>query len=250
MKYDLTSMVKGRRKVIVVRPLIPPANLAAPLVRLAYGIIDSWKTRSTLKDDVQENIVPESFGFEGSRLILTIAAETRNWALRVESWHRERFAASIKAATEIDPRFFLSASDAAVQVQFAQEWASSLIRDIDSDMRRRVERIVYQGTVSQTPRREMAKQLVLEMGIEKRRALNIARDQTLKLAGNLDRMRQQEAGIDEYVWRHSGKLHPRPQHVARNGQIYRWDKPPDDGPPRTQPNCGCVAQAYINLEAA
>jgi uncharacterized protein with gpF-like domain len=58
--------------------------------------------------------------------------------------------------------------------------------------------------------------------------------------------RQAEAGIEKYKWRHSGKLHPRAEHRARDGNVYKLGEPAGDTPGMA-PYCGCRAQAYLAI---
>jgi SPP1 gp7 family putative phage head morphogenesis protein len=110
-----------------------------------------------------------------------------------------------------------------------------------------VEDTVWREFVNQTPRNDIAKMLQEQLDIGKSRAELIARDQTVKLSGELNRLRQQQAGIDQYTWRHSGKVNFRPEHKARDGKVFDWNDPPADGHPGNAINCGCTAQAYIDL---
>jgi uncharacterized protein with gpF-like domain len=83
----------------------------------------------------------------------------------------------------------------------------------------------------------------------------------VKLASALDAERQRQAGMDVWKWNHSDKLHPRPEHVARDGKLYA-DEPEHRGklgngqevlvPPPDRPGelpfCGCVRQAVLVFE--
>ena len=73
------------------------------------------------------------------------------------------------------------------------------------------------------------------------RARLIARDQTQKLAGQLNRLRQQTAGIDSYRWQTQEDNRVRPTHAARNGRVFKWEKPPADGHPGQPIACRCIA---------
>jgi SPP1 gp7 family putative phage head morphogenesis protein len=99
--------------------------------------------------------------------------------------------------------------------------------------------------------------LVEEFGFARSRAKLIARDQTSKFNGSLNRIRQQQAGITEYRWSTShdervrgnpdGKYpNARPSHWAREDKVFAWDKPPSDGHPGEPINCRCVALAVLN----
>jgi uncharacterized protein with gpF-like domain len=90
----------------------------------------------------------------------------------------------------------------------------------------------------------VAKELQAVVGISKKRAVRIASDQLQKLTSQLDTERMLDVGIKKWKWRHSGKLHPRVEHVARDNKIYLFSKPPDDMPGEL-PYCGCAKSAVI-----
>jgi SPP1 gp7 family putative phage head morphogenesis protein len=77
------------------------------------------------------------------------------------------------------------------------------------------------------------------------RARLIARDQIGKLNGQLDRQKQTEAGIESYVWRGSLDERERPAHVAREGDVFRWDQPPPDGNPGQPVQCRCSPEPNL-----
>lgn len=167
---------------------------------------------------------------------------------RVEAVQRAGFARAVKTALSFDNSGLMHASDVEPLLDAAVERNVSLIRGLTDDMRRDVERIVWDGMLNQVPRAKIAKDISVRTGIAKKRAVLIARDQTAKLTGELDRFRQEQAGIGKYKWRHSGKENFRPQHLARDGRFYFWNKPPADGHPRSLPNCGCTAQAVVEIK--
>ncbi|MSW51379.1 MAG: hypothetical protein F2817_10900 [Actinobacteria bacterium] len=266
MRYDLRALARARgirRKGIALRPIEPTAVLAGDLDAIARDIIAAAETEiresllpvyeprpSITRDDAANGIANALAGVGSAigRLIISIGPRVRRWALKVEEWHRPKFAAGVKAGTGADVVAFLNAEDAQDQVRASAEWAASLIQGLTDDLRKQVESLTWAAYAAQTPRAELAKQLMERIGVGRTRAEFIARDQTTKLSANLDRLRQNEAGIAEYQWRHSGKAHPRPEHVARNNKIFRWDSPPAGGHPGTEPNCGCRALSYVNLD--
>lgn len=79
------------------------------------------------------------------------------------------------------------------------------------------------------------------------RSVRIASDQLSKITSSLAEERRREAGIDTWRWRHSGKRHPRADHVARNGKEYTDETAPKDRPGQL-PYCGCRGQAVITLD--
>jgi SPP1 gp7 family putative phage head morphogenesis protein len=81
----------------------------------------------------------------------------------------------------------------------------------------------------------------------RRRALNIASDQTVKLASALNEERRREVGIDTWEWMSSHKVHYRPEHLARDGKRYSDADPPPDMPGELI-NCGCTSRAVLSLD--
>lgn len=87
--------------------------------------------------------------------------------------------------------------------------------------------------------------------VARSRAKLIARDQVSKLNGNLTRLRQQGLGLDRYIWRTSRDERVREEHAEREGQVYSWGDPPEDGHPGEPIQCRCTAEAVFGplLEA-
>lgn len=90
----------------------------------------------------------------------------------------------------------------------------------------------------------------------------IARDQTAKLASDLNAIRQQDVGIQRYRWRNvqdqrvvgnPAGLYPEGNevhgdHWGRESEEYRWDSPPEDGHPGQAILCRCAAEPVIDLD--
>lgn len=77
---------------------------------------------------------------------------------------------------------------------------------------------------------------------EKYRPNLIARDQMNKLTGALDHIRQEDLGIDSYVWRTSQDQNVRTSHEANENEVFQWAAPPPTGHPGQDINCRCVAE--------
>lgn len=104
---------------------------------------------------------------------------------------------------------------------------------------------------------DIQKQLQEQFGIEERRAQLIARDQTLKLAGQLQEQRQTQAGIRRYVWTTSDDERVRPDHAALDGTVQEWDAPPvidsrtgRRGHPGSDFQCRCNSDPILDEPAA
>lgn len=85
--------------------------------------------------------------------------------------------------------------------------------------------------------------------LPRNRAHLIARDQIEKLNGQLTRYRQESIGVTEYRWRGVLDQRERDEHREREGQVFEWKEPPDDGHPGHPINCRCWAEAVLpNLD--
>lgn len=122
-----------------------------------------------------------------------------------------------------------------------------LIRSIPAQDLTQVETMVMQSVQAGRDVGALAKGLEERLGVTKRRAALIARDQNAKATSTMLRARQLGMGIEEAKWLHSagGKV-PRPKHVAFSGRVFSLAKGHDfdDGEGAVLPgqpiNCRCV----------
>lgn len=88
-----------------------------------------------------------------------------------------------------------------------------------------------------------------------RHARNVAMDQTRKAYTGINAARMQAAGIQEFEWVHtSGSMHPRADHIAMSGNVYRFDDPPvidkrtgQRGLPGQAIFCRCVLRPRLSF---
>lgn len=78
-----------------------------------------------------------------------------------------------------------------------------------------------------------------------KRAELIATDQIGKLNGQLTQLRQQAIGIKSYRWQTVLDSRVRPDHVEREGDVFKWSDPPPDGHPGEPIRCRCWAAAQL-----
>lgn len=266
MKYDLKALVKAtgtKRKLMRFAVQIVPHSFEIQLQRIYLKPVTTYSqsVRSFIlpsysallaklvrDDDTDELSLQLAAGSTGMyQVVLPLSEDVTQWANRLEEWERTGWVANVEAVAKVDVSVFVTREDVVNTLNASIQNNVNLIRSVADDMRKRTETLVWQAVQNQTPRRELARQLSESLDIGKTRAMTIARDQTTKLGAALEKARQQEAGLDEYIWIKSGKVHYRPEHAARNGKKYSWDKPPYDGSPGQAINCGCHAQAYLDL---
>lgn len=168
-----------------------------------------------------------------------------------------RKALGVNSATLIDTPEIRDIITATTQENVA------LIKSIPEEHFARVSQAVFANYAGQPIEGgSLAKRLQQIGGITDRRAKFIARDQTAKFVSSLNAARQQEAGIDGYIWRNAGDnrvvgkpggLYPEGtrghgNHWDREGKTFSWDSPPPDGHPGMAFNCRCFAEPVINIE--
>jgi SPP1 gp7 family putative phage head morphogenesis protein len=67
-------------------------------------------------------------------------------------------------------------------------------------------------------------------------------------AGLINQLRQQELGIQRYIWRSQDDAKVRDSHADYDDQVFRWEEPPAGGHPAQAHNCRCYAEP-IGVEA-
>ena len=182
---------------------------------------------------------------EGRQLLPRGEADVQAWVERVASWHSNRFRVQVKAVAPLDVGPLLRRSAIEPGLRASVRQGVDLIRDIETQTATRISRRVWETYERGESKAVLAKALREEEGFASRRARVVARDQLGKLTGNLDRLRQQEAGVDQYEWSTAGDDRVRREHADRNGERFKWSDPPPDGHPGVPILCRCRARAVI-----
>jgi SPP1 gp7 family putative phage head morphogenesis protein len=97
---------------------------------------------------------------------------------------------------------------------------------MEERLRKEVRAIIERPIAEGVRVEEIRAELEERMGITRRRAELIARDQTLKTYGQIQEARQTDAGIEEYTWSTSDDERVRESHKLLDGTTQRWDSPP------------------------
>jgi len=275
MPYDLIRMARqaGIRRDVTLRPVEPALGPEKDLARLYLAVLQAWSPERILRNYTgglttdapsdQADAIAESEDLV-TRLIAEFSRGLRDWLVRTEQVHRSRWSAAIKSGLGLDLLMLLTGGEVQETLDVFLERNVALVRNVSDVTRGKISDAVYRGYQERRPAREVAKEIREATGLARDRSLRIAADQNSKLSAALDRERQAEAGIDLFRWRHSGKKHPRLQHVARTGKIYQRASGKQvnaDGSkmsgetiargdfPGEQPWCGCRAQAYLTIMA-
>lgn len=285
MRFDLAAMAARKRRSrspIILRPIITtkaqadslasiyltmlaPWNDAAKAMAEAYGreLAQLSDSGGRLTTDSPEDLgdQPDAIAQAINRLILELSPDLRRWAVRIEEWHRGKWVRAVLSGAAVDLDTIIGSADVRQTIEAWLVRNTSLIRDVNEQARGKIADAVLRGYQQRKPVSEITKEIRVATGFARKRARRIAGDQTVKLASALDAERQRQAGMDVWKWNHSDKLKPRPEHVARDGNLYADDKahrgkldngaevlaPPEDLPGEL-PFCGCVRQAVLVFE--
>jgi SPP1 gp7 family putative phage head morphogenesis protein len=242
---EITNALKRSLFAVTVQPVRAWQQEISDRILPAYGQAVSTLTRDDETDDLREVIRIAEALIEGRTVQVDVEIEA--WMRRAINWHDQRWAEAVRAGTGVDVFPFINQAASLPKVKAFQQRISSLIRDINATARKDIEETVWRGLTEQTPRKEMGKEIAERLGIQRRRANRIAIDQAQKLSGKLTEIRMNEAGLTQYEWRHSGKVHYRPEHKARNGKKYALGYPRGDTP-GLKPFCGCIQLPIIDVE--
>ena len=206
--------------------------------------------------DLSEAIDSEGNWF--TRLFVELRAEIEEWALLTEQWQRGKWRGGVLSATGVDLETMLYAGDVQQTVEASIQSNLALIRDVNDQQSAKMKEAVFRGLNQRLPARDVARELSSITGFGRKRATLIASVELQKISTALDTERQYQAGITQFEWKHSRKLHPRPWHKAREGKIYDLETRkqvggdeviPADDMPGIPIRCGCRKQAHLDLDA-
>ncbi|MFC6487354.1 phage minor head protein [Nitratireductor sp. GCM10026969] len=224
----------------------------AERIKPAYGraLAEQRASDALVRDragDVEVEI--EAVNNEAVRSVFTFRGLFQQWAEQLQLWHMRRFVSALTYSTNVDLTTQLHPADVEDTVEDVIARNMALIRNVSDQTRGRISDIVFRGLQNRTPTREVAREIAKATGMARRRALNIAMDQTQKLSASLDQQRQLQVGMTRFEWIHSGKKHFRPEHLARNGEVFKWNSGVGrDDPPGQAPFCGCKAKGVLEVD--
>ena len=100
----------------------------------------------------------------------------------------------------------------------------SLIHKLAEEKVQRVRTVLEESPGSRVE--DLASRIQTETGTTRSHAELLARDQTLKLNGEIAQARHKAAGVTEYVWRTSRDERVRSRHKALEGTRQKYSEPP------------------------
>lgn len=161
-------------------------------------------------------------------------------ANRTSSYQKDELGRQVRAALGVD----IIAADTKLRPILENFVATSVskIKGLPDKVISSVESTILDGVQKGLTSRDLAKTLAKTFNIEEKRANRIARDQIGTLYGQLNVVRQQEIGIQKFIWRTVKDERVRSEHEEREGQIYSYDDPPDGEYPGEPIGCRCYPE--------
>lgn len=240
-KYKNTLLLLTKKLENDVNTQIVPLlrRLQPEYVNDAYALelTEALNNLISSYDDIDKN----------AKIVATSFVENSNQA------NKQRFYKSIEKAVGVDLQSIIQNEGLEDILLATTRENVNLIKSIPAEYFKNLETLIYTGTTQGRTAGSMIQQIQELGGVTENRARLIARDQSSKLNSALNQQRQQNLGVEEYIWRTAGDGEApagreRHSHHIKNGKKFRWDDPPKDtGHPGEDIQCRCIAQAVIKI---
>lgn len=179
-----------------------------------------------------------------------IRALARQVATRTSDFQRAQLKAQIVELIGVNP-LVRDAKLAAAAEEFVRE-NTALIRTVPERYFAGIEQVIGEGVPEGRRATDLARDIEERFGVAESDAARIANTAVGQFYGDLNRIRQEELGITQFVWDTVGDGRVRDTHRDFQGNTYSWDDLPADESlggervaPGQAPNCRCVATPII-----
>lgn len=264
MRFDLAIMAQNsgyRRKVTPFRPIAPPSSFGEELARIYIENVKVWdaaapgmiatyaRAYAALQHDrapaLQSEIDAADEQTTGKDRLEKIATAVLLFMGRYERWHRMQWIEIVKR-TSVDIGPFIGPNEFATVLENAMARNVALVKDISGEASGKISDIVFRGLQTKTPVEDVAADIQAATGFARKRSIRVAHDQLIKVSAALDTARMMQAGIGEFIWKHTPQKHPRLHHLARNGLVFKLGQPRGDEPGEA-PFCRCYRVPILRL---
>ena len=165
--------------------------------------------------------------------------------------HKEKVARAFHAAISIDVRPFLAENPALRNELLSRvDDNVALITNIADEMVTTIAESTKEVFLEKPfDRQAMKKHFHRQLGKTGWKLRRLARDQVSKSTGQFNQLRQQQLGVQKFIWRTSGDGRVRDTHIDNDGKKFFWDDPPAaTGIPGNDIMCRCTAEAIIDTD--
>ena len=163
--------------------------------------------------------------------------------------HTKRWRTVVKARVKVDLAAVVRDEDLEDYMRLVVLRSAQIITGLTEAAERDVSRVLLDGVLNSRSTAEVRKVLQARLKVHRSRAELIAVDQTSTLVSELNRRRQEDAGVASYTWSTSGDERVRPRHAKLDGREYRWGEKTgaENGDPPGKPiRCRCVARGVLS----
>ena len=270
MRIDLVK-AGARGRTVVLSPIKPRQATEAELRKIIIGILKEIEARrgdilaaaidsrtALFQDKVDLGSILETIR-NMSGAVVTAARHMLRRLFRIESVrHGKKWIEQVNSAIGVDLGVVVGQADVEPLIELAVQKNVALITGLSADVQKRIETVLIDMIVAGKSNADMAKALDEIFHFGRERAELIARDQAAKFNGNLNRIRQQQIGVTEYIWwtmqdervrgNPDGKYaKAKPSHWDRHGKTFRYADAPSDGNPGEPINCRCIARPVLKV---
>lgn len=221
------------------------------LSQLPHMVAEAGIRRDDYVDDIERGIAAVARELE-QVLPTRVAQELAELvASQVDAHSRQQVTRQIVAMLGVEPPTSTAATSTIIRAWRREN--VSLSTSVTRSFLDSMEQVLLRGLRARKGTEELRDDLTVEHRKARNRAVAIADDQTKTLNGQLTAQRHGDLGIERYRWRNSRdeRVRGRPDgkwakakhsHWHREGVIYRYDDPPEDGNPGEPPRCRCWAE--------
>jgi SPP1 gp7 family putative phage head morphogenesis protein len=158
---------------------------------------------------------------------------------------------SKKSIKDYVKNFFFNPKEESFNTKdFVDSWAKenvNLIKGATDDIKNKLKSTIARSFRDGSRSSELFDEIKKITNYGDNRVRLIARDQTSKLYGQLNRQRSQDLGLDSYIWRGVLDERERRAHIALEGKIRKWGEEEFD--PGDEIRCRCTGESIITEDS-
>lgn len=261
--FDLAAVARdaGKRGRIEMKPIGARLSFEVALYRIILGVLQVYeKAKPALIEGARADrsaLTMDAFGISDivsalrgsfSQAIALADNPLRDLFRGEGARHDSRWIEQVNSVIGVDLKAVVTSEQIQPSIDLATRRNVALIKGLTDEVAAKIEVAITDLVSRGASTKEIAAKLTEIGGFGKKRAQLIAITEANKFNGELNQIRQTQAGVSRYTWSTVRDKRVRPSHRAREGQVYRWDTPPAGGPPGSEPRCRCIARAVLDLD--
>lgn len=221
-------------------------------------VINNIDPKNLTESDVSSiNKAFDNIGLQADILSSLAIANAKQIIYKMNSRNKDKFMDAARKTIGINISDVVASKGINEKLKVITEQNIDLIKSVpDVQLSKIKSYLLNELSLGRFESSELKKKLKVEFGVSERRAQFIAQDQSHKINAALTMIRNNNIGINKYIWRNSNDmrvrgradgLYPKSKynHWNREGKVYYYSSPPADGNPGQPYGCRCYAEAVI-----